>query len=120
MLVMLVEGPAAAIVDRYTSNSDGVAAYRALERAVEQHGSEMFLPLLKKKISDTYQPHRRMVHSATAALPDLSFQAGGLWRHCGNQDEDCRYPGPAVQVRAQRGYLSLGRDGEHRCYQVPH
>ena len=57
MLVMLVEGPMAAIVDRYTSNSDGVAAYRALERAVEQHGSEMFLPLLKKKISDAVFPN---------------------------------------------------------------
>jgi hypothetical protein len=57
MLVMLVEGPAAAIVDRYESNSDGVAAYRALERAVEQHGSEMFLPSLKKKISDAVFPN---------------------------------------------------------------
>jgi hypothetical protein len=56
MLVMLVEGPAAAIVDRYTSNSDGVAAYRALERALEQHGSEKFLPRLKKMISDAVLP----------------------------------------------------------------
>jgi len=56
MLFMLVEGPAAAIVERYESNCDGVAAYRALERAVEQHASDLFLPGLMSQIRESVFP----------------------------------------------------------------